>query len=401
MSIINAQANSKKRRLCFLSGFVAILGLTGLIYFFFLMQQEDKAGAPTVKKPLVASTDIVITPEESFRIKAREEIKAQGEMIQQLKSSLEDLQQALQQQKERPFFEEETPLPQEEKINPLKEEGFDLFPEVVKKEPQRLAVFETTLPKKEETEYISIDSFVPAGTFVKVSLLSGVDASCGVTDTADPRPVLLRLNDDGNMPRAFKGDLKDCRILGAATGDLSSERVYIRARTLTCIERETEEVLEIPIQGYVTGGDGKVGIRGEVVSRAAEFLEYGFLSGMISGLSNVLTPLSQMASSPMQALSQPVGSGPSNKDRLKMAAGSGAENALNRLSQYYIDRAEQVQPVIQIAAGIKGELIVQEGFYVDKTHYRRQQAIENDQVRVKKQEEPFWTPPQQERTPHA
>jgi conjugal transfer pilus assembly protein TraB len=40
---------------------------------------------------------------------------------------------------------------------------------------------------------------------------------------------------------------------------------------------------------------------------------------------------------------------------------SGASSALDRLSQYYIDRAEQLQPVIQIAAGQVVDIVFTEG----------------------------------------
>jgi hypothetical protein len=40
---------------------------------------------------------------------------------------------------------------------------------------------------------------------------------------------------------------------------------------------------------------------------------------------------------------------------------SGATTALDRLSQYYIDRAEQLQPVIQVAAGQVVDIVFTEG----------------------------------------
>lgn len=39
----------------------------------------------------------------------------------------------------------------------------------------------------------------------------------------------------------------------------------------------------------------------------------------------------------------------------------GATTALDRLSQYYIDRAEQLQPVIQIAAGQMVDIVFTSG----------------------------------------
>jgi conjugal transfer pilus assembly protein TraB len=43
---------------------------------------------------------------------------------------------------------------------------------------------------------------------------------------------------------------------------------------------------------------------------------------------------------------------------------SGATSALDRLSQYYIDRAEQLQPVIQVAAGQVVDIVFTEGTFI-------------------------------------
>jgi hypothetical protein len=78
---------------------------------------------------------------------------------------------------------------------------------------------------------------------------------------------------------------------------------------------------------------------------------------MFAGLSNVANPQNRRAQvNPFfgggtvpGGGSQP--SGPSIGETFMSGMAGGATTALDRLSQYYIDRAEQLQPVIQIAAG--------------------------------------------------
>ena len=53
---------------------------------------------------------------------------------------------------------------------------------------------------------------------------------------------------------------------------------------------------------------------------------------------------------------------------------TGASSALDRLSQYYIDRAEQLQPVIQIAAGQVVDIVFTEGTFIGSQNTR--EAIE-------------------------
>ncbi|MBL8675853.1 MAG: hypothetical protein JNJ47_00250, partial [Alphaproteobacteria bacterium] len=49
---------------------------------------------------------------------------------------------------------------------------------------------------------------------------------------------------------------------------------------------------------------------------------------------------------------------------------SGASTALDRLSQYYIDRAEQLQPVIQVAAGQVVDVVFTEGTFIGSQDIR-------------------------------
>ncbi len=132
------------------------------------------------------------------------------------------------------------------------------------------------------------DNTIPAGAFAKVVLLGGVDASTSIQASSDPRPVLLRLISPGTLPRKFRSDLEDCHALAACYGDLSSERVFMRLEKLTCVERKTGEVLEMNVQGYVAGEDGRAGLRGRLVDRSTESLRNAMLGGFFSSVGNFL-----------------------------------------------------------------------------------------------------------------
>ena len=212
----------------------------------------------------------------------------------------------------------------------------------------------------------TVDTTIPAGAFAKTILLSGLDASASMTASSDPRPMLLRLIDHGTLPRKFQSDLKDCHCTAGAYGDLSSERIYARLEKLTCIDRKTGEILETQVAGYIAGSDGKAGIRGVVASKDGQFLSRSLMGGIFAGLSNVANPQNRQAQiNPFFGPSAFPGGAqvslPSMGAMFASGMAQGATTALDRLSQYYIDRAEQLQPVIQVDAGQVVDIVFTEG----------------------------------------
>ena len=132
-----------------------------------------------------------------------------------------------------------------------------------------------------------VSAWLPAGAHASAVVLAGVDASAGVSSQGDPRPVLMRITgpawtaaEDGT---AMRVDVDGCTVTGAAHGDLSSEKVYVRFRTMTCAGPEPGTVVETDVAGFVAGS-GKTGVRGPVVSREGALVEKAFLAGMVSGL---------------------------------------------------------------------------------------------------------------------
>jgi len=218
----------------------------------------------------------------------------------------------------------------------------------------------------------TVDTTIPAGAFAKTILLSGLDASSAMTASSDPRPMLLRLIDPGTLPRRFQSDLRDCHCTASAYGDLSSERVYARLEKLTCIERASGEIIETQVAGYIAGSDGKAGIRGVVASKDGQFLGRSLVGGIFAGLSNVANPQNRQAQVNPFAMGGKQPSPPNIGDMFTAGMTSGVSTALDRLSQYYIDRAEQLQPVIQIAAGQVVDIVFTQGTFIGSQDVKEQ-----------------------------
>jgi conjugal transfer pilus assembly protein TraB len=225
------------------------------------------------------------------------------------------------------------------------------------------------------------DNTIPAGAFAGVVMVGGVDASTSIQASNDPRPVLLRVTDHGTLPRKFKSDLCGCHVLAACYGDISSERVYMRLEKLTCTERKTGEIVEMAVNGYVAGEDGRAGLRGIVVDRAGESMRNAAIGGFLSGMGNFLSQShSPVTFSPANGLAQtnPM----TNPDMLKFGAAKGASGALDKYAEFYIKRAEQMQPVIQVQAGRKVDIVFTQGVAFENSAARADMIRVNDQHRL-------------------
>ena len=212
-----------------------------------------------------------------------------------------------------------------------------------------------------------VSVWVPAGAHAEAVVLAGVDASAGVSSQGDPRPVLMRIAgpawtaaEDGE---AMSVDVDGCTVTGAAHGDLSSEKVYVRFRTMTCAGPRPGTVVETEVAGFVAGS-GKTGVRGPVVSREGALVEKAFLAGLVSGAGRGVAQAFQ----PQAVATGAGGAAVANTalgDIGRAGLGAGASAAGQKVADYMIRRAEQYQPVIQLQAGTKVTLVFLEGARID------------------------------------
>ncbi len=212
-----------------------------------------------------------------------------------------------------------------------------------------------------------LSTYVPAGSYAEAVVLAGADASAGVASQGDPRPVLLRLTSPAYgaavAGEATRTDIEGCTVTGAAYGDLSSEKVYVRLQTLACAGNAPATVLETTVAGFVAGA-GQAGVRGPVVSREGALVQRAFLSGVFSGIGQGVN----QAFRPQAVLA---GGGAATFENTDFDAigraglGAGAGTAGQEVSDYLIRRAEQYQPVIQLAAGTAVTVVFLEGAWLD------------------------------------
>lgn len=236
------------------------------------------------------------------------------------------------------------------------------------------------LNSKEQKKLKTVDNNIPAGSFASGVLLSGLDASTSLSSSGNPSPMLIRLTDHGTLPRRFKSDLKDCHVIASGYGDISSERVLTRLERLTCVENITGEILETGIAGYISGEDGKAGLRGVVVSKDFKYLANSAVGGILGGFSNTLSPKQSYA--PFIA-SKDVLSPPPLSERFQSGFAGGMSSSMDKLSQYYIDRAETLQPVIEVSAGRLVDIIFTQGVEIGSSVVKEELSVIRDESRKK------------------
>lgn len=205
----------------------------------------------------------------------------------------------------------------------------------------------------------TISTFLPV-SFTRGTLLGGLDAPTGGQAQSNPHPVLIRLSDNSVLPNRFRAEYRECFVIAAGYGDISSERAYLRTESLSCV-RADGATLEVKIQGSIYGEDGKVGMRGRLVTKQGQMLANALLAGVVSGIGQgMATSATEYSTSPLGTVATTTGS-----DAYRAGLGNGVGKALDRLAQYYIRLAENTFPVIEVDAGREIDVVITKGVRVD------------------------------------
>jgi conjugal transfer pilus assembly protein TraB len=206
--------------------------------------------------------------------------------------------------------------------------------------------------------------YIPAGSIVTGTLITGMDAPTGQQSRQDPHPALLRIKHEAILPNRFRADIRECFVLMGGYGSLSSERAYLRGETISCV-REDGGVVESSLNSYTVGEDGKAGVRGRLVSKQGQFLARalmaGFLESFASAFDQAPVPSIDINEDGESGSSEQVYQQAFSEDALQSATVSGAGRAMDRLAEFYIDQAEGLFPVIEVDAGREVEIVLVNG----------------------------------------
>lgn len=352
MARISSYKIELKQKKLYIICVVSLVAIVGLFLFFPSESREIKTSSSPMQLELPSST----VSSENIRLAHVEQFHdVLGDRLQSLEKSLLDLREekSLMEIEKENLLQESHSLKQ--RSERLEVELANLIVEK-KSEPSSYSLQETESPapfkvweSEDRPEERNTAFEIPAGTVLKAVLVSGADCSVAVQKPTGPNMVLLRPLDNGKLPRNVKVPLKGSIIIGNAIGDISSERVYVRAERLTLVERNGSFV-ETEVSAYVSGEDGREGLRGIVVDRSGQIITRAAFASFLQGIGQTVEAI--LNNQTIEKLSEVTPNKTIlNLDMFRTSAIQGGATALGKMADYYIKRAEQLQPAIQIAAG--------------------------------------------------
>jgi conjugal transfer pilus assembly protein TraB len=214
-------------------------------------------------------------------------------------------------------------------------------------------------PKVAEKDKKPKDVFIPAGSIFSGTLITGLDAPTGTAAKKSPYPTLLRIKKEALLPNRYRADVRECFLIASGYGDLSSERVYLRSETISCV-RNDGGVIEAPIDMYAAGEDGKAGVRGILDTKQGQYLAKSLAAGFLGAVSNVFSEIPTATINTNSNDTLPFQSALST-EAIQSAGVEGASDAMDRLANFYIDMAQSVFPIVQIDAGRQVDFIMTRG----------------------------------------
>lgn len=368
----------KKKRNVILAVIAAgLLALSAVGYQFRGEPQAARKEEPRPKS-LVREPDLL---QKSLYQESRKEMAQRDRQVEELRQQLEQIRQAKEEQERQseplpaqtapgqgegkppsPTFPAYPPPPPPGTYYPPGQGGPSIPPPV--EEPIQIgdiAVVSAPVPapadkKKEESPGV----YLPP-SFMAATLLSGLDAPTVESAKGNPVPVLLRIKDLAVLPNSVKADLKGCFVIAEGLGNLADERAHLRLVSLSCLTHKGQSVIDQKIKGFVVDADGKIGLKGTVVSKMGSLIARSMVAGFFGGMGEGLAATSTITATSPLGTTQTIPSG----DIIRYGAASGVGQAFKDVQKFYLDLARQTLPVIEVGATKEITLVIEEGTLLD------------------------------------
>ncbi|NNM77677.1 conjugal transfer protein TraB [Sphingomonas sp. ID1715] len=224
----------------------------------------------------------------------------------------------------------------------------------------------TTRPQAPAIEIEDSPDYLPPNSYAPARVIVGVDASAGVSSQTDPLPVVLRITGPARSViqngKLLETNIRGCVVNGAARGDLSAEKVYVKLQKMTC-DQPGGRVAVSEVKGFISFA-GKTGVRGRVVSREGSLIGQALLAGVVGGFGRGFSANANSVFQGLTAGADGKRKSLSPQEVVEGGFGQGVGEAADTVSKYLIERAEQYQPVIEMPTGIDVEIVFLDGVFV-------------------------------------
>jgi conjugal transfer pilus assembly protein TraB len=203
---------------------------------------------------------------------------------------------------------------------------------------------------------------IPAGSFVKGKLLSGVEAPEGKA-----LPVLLQADFAFIGPNKTRIDLAGCFMIAKSTGNLSIERVEMQATKLSCVAK-SGQMFERDINGFVADDkDNSFAVMGTINTKQDRVAVMAFLSSVVEGVGKAVQQAQTSTKTNEIGTSQTIIDG----DQTKFALAGGASNAASMVTQWYLKQAQNLLPTINVGSGQDVWIIMQDSVSLPNSYFKR------------------------------
>ncbi|MDP2860631.1 MAG: TraB/VirB10 family protein [bacterium] len=212
--------------------------------------------------------------------------------------------------------------------------------------------------KPDEKEAKRRSAYLPLGSFVKCTLLTGVYAP---VNENNPLPVLFSVDEAFYGPNNTKIPLKGAFAIGKAVGDVVSKRAIIQIVSLSTVLPDGKVFEREANIGYLADDDGHLGIQGEVIYNTGRQMGLDFLSGFLAGGAEALSQAE--TSAVVGAYGQTSRNVTVNTGRYAMF--SGLAKSAEGMSGYYQKQLEMMIPAVKIGSGKRAVFVVQKGVEIE------------------------------------
>ena len=212
---------------------------------------------------------------------------------------------------------------------------------------------------------------LPAGSYVKAKILTGVDVPEGKT-----YPVLMVLDFSYVAPNDHKIDLSGCFMIAKAEGDLSTERVQMQATKMSCVSKKGK-MFEREINGFIADDkDGSFAMKGKVNSKQGRVATMAFMSGVVEGVGKAVQAAQTTQSSNAFGGGTSIMSG----DSTKYAVAGGASNAAGMVAQWYLQQAQNLAPTVEVGSGRDVWIVMKDKVNLPEEFFRKERMDGNESV---------------------
>lgn len=212
---------------------------------------------------------------------------------------------------------------------------------------------------------------LPAGSYVKAKILTGVDVPEGKT-----YPVLMVLDFSYIAPNDHKVDLTGCFMIAKAEGDLSTERVQMQATKMSCVSRKGK-MFEREVNGFIADDkDGSFAMKGEVNSKQGRVASMAFLAGVVDGVGKAVQATQTTQST------NAFGGGTSvlTGDAGKYAMAGGASNAAGMVAQWYLQQAQNLAPSVSVGSGRDVWIVMKDKVNLPEEFFKKERKANDEGI---------------------